>query len=190
MSSEKLFRLSGWAGIVTAVSGIIGLLVNTFLDRHVFLDTFNILPPIFGVFLFTGIYFRQREQSGLLGLIGYALTILGTLLAFAKIFSGIYVFPELGEEVFKSLFAGATVTSVAMMVTSIIGAIGFILFGFSILKAKRFPALAAWLFMIGFLPVHFGMILPWLYSSIGSVLISVAFFWFGYTLVKSPEKTS
>ena len=190
MSSEKLFRLSGWAGILAALFGIIALLFNTFLARSAFQGTFNILPPIFTIFLFMGIYFRQREQSGLLGIVGFILLFIAGLLTFGKLFSAIYIFPALNEDILQSLFEGATTTSVAIMVSSIIGALGFIVFGCSILKAKRFPALAAWLFMIGFLPIHFAFILPNIYYTIGNVMIAVANFWFGYTLVKSPEKTS
>jgi uncharacterized protein (DUF697 family) len=92
MPVKKLLRLSGTAGIISAVLDLAGALLAIavvivpaipLLSHAVLSTAANVLL----VFLLMGIYGCQIEESGTQGLAGFAISVIGLLLGLARFFS-------------------------------------------------------------------------------------------------------
>lgn len=102
-----------------------------------------------------GLYARQWEKAGLLGLIGFVLTYVGcTLSAGASIFLSVGVVPFLAARGMDSLVdpKGPLFTSSAMQLAVGLGALslllGLLLFAVATLRARVLPRWGAWLVIL------------------------------------------
>src|SRR6185436_14575651 len=109
MPTNTLYRLAGWAGLAAGVLLLIatarrgGLLPDNAL-------THAIAPPASALALFalTALYLRQRDRAGTLGLVGFAVNLVGLAGLFAVEFTTHAVFPYLDETTRTGLLAGPT----------------------------------------------------------------------------------
>ncbi|HET9144018.1 hypothetical protein [Actinophytocola sp.] len=173
MPPTTLYRLAGWAGVLTGVL----LLLND--ARRIGIVAANDLthsiapiPALLAPFVLTALYLWQRERTGVTGLLGYLLNTAGLVGAFAIEFASHYVFRFLDRETVESLLDGRTGTG--LLVVSVIYLTGIILFGLATWRAGRF---ARWLpaaYVIGFVPTALRTVLPDAVVSAGFVLGSVA----------------
>jgi hypothetical protein len=170
-------RIASWAfyasGPDTALQGSwvavhIGLLVSGLL-------------LLFGLL---GIYARQVEQVGILGMLGFAAAFIGT-----AIFVGFMILEAFLPEpvVTASDLADPTQlfgdpNAVVYLLYGLIQSIGIILLGLPTMRAGVLPRWAALLTIIGVLPAAFGLILPPAVAWIGRLILSAGLAWLGYAL--------
>jgi len=102
-----------------------------------------------------GLYARQLEKVGLLGLIGFILTFVGfTLSAGALIFLSVIIVPFLAVQGMDSLVdpKGPLFSSLAMQLTVGVSALslllGMLLFAIATLRANILPRWGAWLVIV------------------------------------------
>lgn len=181
MSSSTLYRISGWAGIL---SGLL-LLADTLLLDPLLPDYMAArIPGVWviplGLLALTGLYLWQREPSGRLGGLGYSIIAVGMVLLFGVVFANNFILPVLDGEVLQALFSGPT--RLVFLLSAIVFLIGLILFSLATFRAKIFPWGAVVLFFVGFVPVGLAALLPDNVVNIGQVGAAIGTSWLGYAL--------
>ncbi len=129
----------------------------------------------------TGLYFRQSEDGGLLGVLGFLVAFYGTVMAVGAFWANAFVAPSLASEELRFLDA-APPTALAAGFTLSYGsvALGWLLFGASTLRTGLYPRQASVLLMIG-------AALTWLSLPLSGVPFSIAVIWLGYALLTEKE---
>ena len=132
-----------------------------------------------------GLYFRQSDDGGLLGVVGFLVAFYGTVMAVGAFWADAFVAPSLAGEELRVLDA-APPTALAAGFTLSYGsvALGGLLFGASTLRTGLYTRQASVLLMIG-------AALTSLPLPLSSVPFSAAVTWLGYALLtekKAPDE--
>lgn len=209
MSSARLLRLSGLALVLALPFQIIGFALHppseavpdvlkaTYGPAHLVLLVSWVLI-LLGL---PGLYARQAERAGKLGLIGFILTMLVTVYHFYLLLYEAFATPLLAKEPATRELVGLEgplahgVATVAMIFTPLV--LVWPLFGVATLRARVLPRGAAWL-QIASLPVFIGgtilvsllvpadqvNAIPSVVSPLGLsyVLLALGYAWGGYAL--------
>ncbi len=173
MPPTVLYRLAGQAGIVTGIL----LLFNTarragVVPENAFTHQIAPIAAFLAPLVITGLYLRQRDRAGTLGLVGYLLNFLGLTGALAIEYVLHYVFPLLPKETVDSLVDGRT--GMGFLIISVVYLTGIVLFGLAMWRADLMPRLAVALYVVGFVPTALRPLLPSSVVTAGFVLGSVA----------------
>jgi hypothetical protein len=130
-----------------------------------------------------GLYFRQSEDGGLLGVVGFLVAFYGTVMAVGVFWADAFVAPSLAKEELR-LLSAAPPRALAAGFTLSYGsvALGWLLFGWSALRTGLYPQQATVLLMIG-------AVLTWLPLPLSGVPFSIAVAWMGYALFCGKEAT-
>lgn len=193
MSSSNLMRWSGLAALVGSVLLIASDLLNAALfpaepgsdliatNASWFIVQILVLLALVLIALgLVGLYARQAQETGTLGLVAYLVAFSGTLMAFGMLWGEPFLGPFLAEEAPAVLDAEPTGTVAAGVVLSVmLSALGWLLFGLASLRAQVLPRGAALLLIVG--AVLF-FVLTMLELPLWSVVQSAAVAWMGYTL--------
>jgi hypothetical protein len=179
MSEATLFTLSGYAGILSAISIFIGTFLTDLLKstKGTF---FNFLGALIGLFGVTGIYVWQSKEAGIFGLVAYGVVFIGLALVACIDFWGYFFSPSLSEDQLAEVGKSS-----AMQVTYIsfsIFLIGELLFSVSMIIAGVFPIIASLLFMVGFIGTAFRPINQ-LITFVGLTLSSIGLAWWCLALI-------
>jgi hypothetical protein len=127
-----------------------------------------------------GLYARQAQEARTLGIIAFLVAFSGTLMAFGLLWSETFLGPFLAEEAPAVLDAEPAGTVAAGAILSLmLFALGWLLFGLASLRAQVHPRGAAMLLMVG--AVLF-FVLAVLELPLWTVVHSAAVAWMGYTL--------
>jgi hypothetical protein len=133
-----------------------------------------------GVFALTGIYLRERAETGTLGLVGYAANAAGIIGAFGIEYTLRFVFRSLSAgQIDGLLHAG---TGRAFLVTSLVLALGALVFGAATLRAGLLPRTAAVLYVTGMIALSLRTTLPVPVYGVGVMVAGVGIGWLGYGL--------
>ncbi len=184
-----------WTGLSAILAGTI-FIVSDLLDLATDSDGFGnknlgegVLPTVSaiqsgltllaGLLLLVGLaglYFRQSDDGGLLGVVGFLVAFYGTVMAVGAFWADAFVAPSLAREELRFLDA-APPTALAAGFTLSYGsvALGWLLFGWSTLRTGLYPWQASVLLMIG-------AALTWLPLPLSGVPFSIAVAWMGYAL--------
>ncbi len=192
MSSSDLIR---WGGLAALVGGVLFVVAELLglptLNVESFSETattasFAIQTTTFllGVVLMllglVGLYARQSEAAGALGLIGFLVAFLGTVLVGGVMWASAFIAPALATEAPEFLDAGPPP---GLLPTFIIFAVGWLLFGIATLRGRVFPRAAAILLIVGavvtFLPLPFT-----------TLVFDVAVAWLGFVLFTGREASA
>jgi hypothetical protein len=183
MSSSELIRWSGLAAVAGGVSLAIAEVVALSFFGYDFSRTattgtyalYSVLVMITGVLLplgLVGLYVRQLEASGPLGLVGFVVAFIGTVLVAGFFWSSAFVAPILAVEAPQLL----AVSSLPGFFRSfIVFGLGWLLFGVATLRAGVYPRGAVVLLIVG--AVLIVIRLPLI-----SVVLDAAVAWMGYVL--------
>jgi hypothetical protein len=181
MPQAVLYRLAGLAGMLS------GLVLAANVARRGGAVpanplTYGIAPisSVLGLFALTGLYLRQREESGPLGLLGYALNLGGVAGTVGIEYVTSYVFPHLNSAMVESLLDGATGT--IFLLTAVVLLLGVLAFGVATWRARLFPAAAVLLYVVGFVPVALRGVLPEPTVAAGGLLAAAGTAWLSAVL--------
>lgn len=149
---------------------------------------------ILGLVGVTGIYLRQVEQAGLLGLIGYVLLGGFFLLATAFVFAETFILPPLASRApeFVDSFLGIFSGSPGEIDLGVLGAMGTVsfglympggvLFGIALFRARVLPQWAAVTLVLAALSTLLVPVLPHSVGRYAAVPFGVALVWLGSSL--------
>jgi hypothetical protein len=202
ITASNLIR---WAGLSAMIAGIFFVLVGLFhpLNIHSSVTTtqwgiVHVLATamgFFGVLGFTGIYARQAEESGWMGLAGYILLSLWLMNLSHFTFIEVFVLPPLVTqaptvvESFLGIFtksAGEINLGALSTIYDLNGFIGYmiggVLFGIATFRARVLPRWAGALLAVGALLVPFAAVLPPVHEAKVTIPGGIALVWLGYSL--------
>jgi hypothetical protein len=179
MSSSTLFRLSGLAGILC------GLVI---LTQRLIIDTvapgnpiaIGPLGPILGLLIVTGVYLRQREESGVLGGVAFVVAFISLGFVEGIDFTRRYILVQLDPLVVQALVAGPV--RLLFLACGVSFLVGVLLFGLTTFRAGIFPRAATLLYVIGFIPYSVPVLFPAEVVTLGQATGAVGIAWLGWTL--------
>lgn len=183
MSLSKVIR---WGGVSAMIGGALFVLgdllglslggnftesagTSTFVVQQVLFLLGTVLV-LFGLF---GLYTRQIEAAGILGLVGFLVAFLGTALLAGLSWTQLFVVPFLAAEA-PALLETEPVGSVLSFLTFLVG---WLVFGVSALRARVYPRAAAILLIVGAVLPLVGFILP-----ASAFVFGIAVAWLGFVL--------
>jgi hypothetical protein len=199
-------NLIHWAGLPAMAAGILYIAVQTIhpLDvlssvtttRWTITHYLSIAMDLLGLLGMAGIYARQVEKSGWLGLAGYLLFSLFWALSMAFHFAETFISPVLATEAPKFVegFLGIITKAPSEInlgalptVYNLTGFVGYVLggllFGIATLRSGILPRWAGGLLALGtVLPLLASSVVPHPYDRIFAVPVGLAVAWLGYAL--------
>jgi hypothetical protein len=146
----------------------------------------DLVTNILGLWVLAALYLRQREASGLLGALAYALKSFGLALVIGFLFTQAFVFTRLDAAQAAALLAGPA--GLAAVIGLGITTIGALLFGIASLRAGVLPLWAAVLLMVGFLVVPAGVVAPAIKTG-GEFVLSAGLAWLSLWLFRDAART-
>lgn len=192
MQSTDLIRWSGLAAVLggallivsdfltfTVLSGDITEVVTT--GAYLADGSIRVLAGVLLLLGLVGLYVRQSEAVGILGLVAFLVAFAGTALILGTWWTNAFVAPSLATDAPAFLEAGPTgVLGVAFTLSFAVAGVGWLLFGAASFKARVYPRAATVVLMVGaaltFVP------LPG-----GQVVFEVAVAWLGLVLLSQKE---
>jgi hypothetical protein len=204
MSSRTLYRLSGGTLIAASLLIVISAIVGAVLfPGHSSAPQVVTSPPwllltlitLIGSLLFViglpGMYLRQAERAGTLGIVGFILLFFGILLEGAA-FSATQVIalPYLAQVAPQSLTgnSGPVGVFLLLIISGLLHIIGAVLLGIATMRARVFPRWAGILLIVAGVTLLLTLpplpdILSSILEAISFIAFSLAFIGCGYALV-------
>ena len=201
-----------WAGLSTMITGLCFLILGmfhpvnvlssvttaTWVNVHIFATALG----FFGLFSMAGLYARQAEKTGWLGLAGFILFSAWMTLVSGFSFVEAFIFPRLAiespvyVEALLGMFAGIPseidlgVIPTLWNISGPMYILGPLLFGIATFRARVLPRWAGGLLALGALLTPIGALVPPELQPKIMVPIGLAFVWLGYALfVERREST-
>jgi hypothetical protein len=195
MRTSSLLRWGGLAalagGIVKALSELGALLlIGNQADRiaaltwqWVVLLALALVAAFLAMMGLVALYARQAEQSGSRGLFGFSLAVLGTMMHFGHVWTGLFLVPALAASVTEFLDAvGATPSGLVIegaQLALVVFAFGWLLFGLVSLQTKVVPPGPAALVMVG---ATLELVLGILDQPLSALVFAAGLAWMGFWL--------
>lgn len=185
MSSSELIRWSGLAAVAGGVSLAVAELVTLSFFGYDFSRTattgtyalYSALIMIAGLLLplgLVGLYARQSEAVGPLGLVGFVVAFIGTVLVAGFFWTSAFIAPLLAVEAPELL---AVRSLPGFFRSFIVFGLGWLLFGVATLRAGVYPRAAAVLLVVG-------AVLTVVPLPLTGVVLAAAVAWMGYALFR------
>lgn len=210
MTASTLMRLAGVSAMLAGLCFIIigmfhpenvpaSVTTATWVNVHIAATALG----FFGLFGMAGLYARQVEKSGWLGLAGFLLLSVWFVLISGFSFVEAFILPHLAAESpafvesLLGMFTGIPSTvdlGILPMLWNISGPMyifGPLLFGIATFRARVLPRWAGGLLAIGAILIPVGaMVPPDLQPKIAMIPVGLAFAWLGYALVAERREKS
>jgi hypothetical protein len=175
MKTSDLYR---WSGIIGIVAGVLNVIVELLPEQIGF--PLDLLVNTLGLWVLIALYLRQREASGVFGLIAYAIQSFGMALVVGFLFTQAFVLSEFDTAQREAVLAGPT--GLAAVIALAIVTLGAVLFGIASVRARVFPRWAALLLMAGFIIVPIGAAASPIVKTIGELVLSAGLIGLSYIL--------
>ena len=201
LTAANLIR---WSGLAAMVAGIIfagiqpihppDVLASVNTNLWAILTSLKTLMSIFGLLGIAGLYARQVEETGWLGLAGYLLLSLFYALTAPYTFVEAVILPlwasttPIFVEGFLGLFNGhagpmnLAVLAALYSLSGIVYIFGGLLFGFATFRAGILPRWPAGLLAVGAALSPAAALLPQEHKALVAAPVGVALAWLGYAL--------
>lgn len=201
ISAPLLLR---WSGLAAIAGGLIfagiqpihppDVLASVTTDLWAVIISLKLAMCLFFLVGFTGLYLRQVEAAGWLGLAGFVLLTLSWFLQAGFVFAELFVLPVLAEAApgFIDSFlgtvsgtAGEMDIGAAVPVYGIVGLcylVGGVLFGIATVRAKVLPRWPAILLAAAAIVTPAAALLPHALQRYAAVPMGLAMIWLGYSL--------
>lgn len=201
MLTSKFVR---WSGLVLLLAGVL-VAIPTLLHPDEIADpsvmqsaswvpvhTAFIVGVVLSIFGLIGLYLRQLEKGGWLGTIGFALTIVGSILTVVILTIDAYIVPIMAADAEAQalldpngpLFTGPL--GLEFMLAALTFALGAAALGIAVIRAGILPRGAGGLLLIGGPIMGFSGLLPHPIFLVGGVLLGASFVWLGYAIWVDP----
>lgn len=210
MTTSTLMRL---AGLSAMVAGLCFIVVGTFHPVNVLssvttatwanVHIFAVVMGFFGLFGMAGLYARQAEKSGWLGLAGFVMFSLWLALVMGFSFVEAFILPRLATELPKfvegvlGMFTGSAseinlgILPILWTISGPLYIVGPMLFGIATFRAGILPRWAGGLLAFGSLLTPIAALVPPEYEPKVMIPVGLAMAWLGYALFSERrEKTS
>jgi hypothetical protein len=201
ITASHLFRLAGLAAVVAGLSfAVVGVfhpanvIASVTTPRWAIVHVFALAMSFFGMFGMTGLYARQVEESGWLGLIGYLMLTTWLAIVMGFTFVESFILPTMATmfPVFVEGFVGmftntASTVDLGLLPTmwAISGPLyllGGVIFGIATFRAGIFPRWAGILLAVGTAAGPAAILFPPDFVGLVAVPVGVALAWLGYAL--------
>lgn len=188
MSSTSLYRLSGICLLIGSLLVTLGVIPIFFIgddSTSTIAATGALLRVLGGMLIVVGLpgmYSRQAQRAGLLGLIGFLLTLFYILiLGVAGDTINAFVVPFIASAA-PSLLKGSLPSGLEtfFFVGGLLGLVGGILLGIATLRTSVLPRWAGLPLIVGAVLSFIGNFLPPVVSTIGIVLFLIGLAWLGF----------
>jgi hypothetical protein len=201
MSGQDLVRWSGLACIIGGVAIAAFVLVHPW-DQLVGADiartarwrlahTLHFVGALFALAGIVGIYAQARDRLSTLGTVGFVLSFCGNAMFLGTGMITAFIWPMLAVhapatvELDGAIFH-APISATAFLLTAVVMTIGYVLFGFALLRTKVYPGVAVVVLVIGAIlgmfPPNPATPFPWAGLVLGGVSYGVAMVWLGTIL--------
>ena len=163
-------------------------LVDLVLDENwVSVNMLGLIAAVLVPLCLVGLYARQVEKIGILGLLGFLLASFGSILFASLQFEETIAWPVLAIQAPALLdVQGPLISNQAFstiyLIMGLLYIVGFILFGIATMRAGVLTRWGALLLIISAPLFGAGLFVPVFVRTIGAVLYAVGFAWLGYTL--------
>lgn len=193
-----------WAGLAAMVAGILYVLVGMFhplnvpssvtTTRWVIVHIFAIAMSFFGLLGIAGLYARQAEKSGWLGLAGFVMLSLWLALVMGFSFVEAFILPLMTTEAprfvdgFMGMFTGFAnginlgVLPTLWTLSGPLYILGGLLFGIATFRAGILPRWAGGLLAVGAVLAPVAALFPPELEAKVAVPVGLALAWLGYAL--------
>ena len=206
MSGSNVMR---WAGLSAVVAGVL-LAVTQMIHPErdpssvttsswAITHSLEVGMAVFTLLGISGLYARQVEKAGLLGLVGFLMWFVA-LAVFANLaFFEAFILPLLATEApqfiagFLAIFTGGSLGALLpiLVLSGLLYSVGVLLFGIATLRAGILPRWAAIVLIIGVVLGLLAILLGEVVGRIGSVALGLGLAWLGYALwSEQREKAS
>ena len=200
MSTAKLIRWSGLmsilAGVLYALAALLhpagedvtAILSSTWVPAH----ALGGISAVFMLLGLVGLYARQAEKAGWLGLIGFVLAFIGSALLGAEEFQAAGLMPFVAAKAPNLIDEAATLAGpllVFLLVFLASFVLGFILFGIAAMRVGVLPRWSGLLLIIGVV-LSFGDMLSHVIGIIAAVVFGLGLAWMGYALWSGKAETT
>lgn len=201
ITARKLIR---WSGLSAMAAGIIfaaiqpihppDVLASVTTSAWAIIMPIKLAMCILFLLGITGLYSRQVEEAGWLGLIGYLMLGLSWTLQTAFIFTEAFILPVLATTTPKFVesvlgivngFPGEMNIGAIPAVYGVVGImylLGGLLFGIATFRARILPRWAASLLAVASLVTPLAALLPHAIQRFAAVPVGLALAWMGYAL--------
>jgi hypothetical protein len=200
-TAENLIR---WAGVSAMLAAVMYILVGLFhpleslstvtTAQWAIVHALAVAMSFFGVLGVTGLYARQVEASGWLGLAGFLLLSLWLVLLVPFTFAEVLILPSLATEApeFVESFLGLfnrqpgemDLGAIKMLwdLDGIVYILGGVAFGIATFRAGILPRIPAGLLAAGAALSPVGALLPLEFKALVAVPVGIALLWLGYAV--------
>jgi hypothetical protein len=188
VSSSNLIRLSGLAAIVAGALLLVGALlsratesenmsVSATTPSYAFSSLLYLIGAVLLLLGLVGLYVRQSEAAGILGLVAFLVAFFGTALALGATWAELFVAPSLAVEAPRVLDAEPTgMLALGFTLTFFVFLpLGWLLFGVASYRARIYPRVATILLMVG-------AVIAALPIPLTEIVLYVGVAWLGFTL--------
>ncbi|MDB5541486.1 MAG: hypothetical protein JWQ89_3213 [Devosia sp.] len=200
--------LSRWSGLAAIVAGICYVLVGLFHPLNLlasvttptwaFVHVLACTMAFLGLLGLVGIYTRQVEETGWLGLIGFAMLSLWFALVLCFSFIETLLLPILATEAprvvdgLMAMFTGPPGIDLGMLptlwlISGPLYILGGLIFGIATFRAGVLPRWAGALLAVGTALAPVAALLPFEYQSKVTIPVGLALIWLGYALWSTPR---
>lgn len=205
-------NLIRWSGLAAMAAGIIftgiqpihppDVLASVTTDAWAMIISLKWVMTLLFLIGITGIYARQVDQAGGLGLIGYLMLILTWWLQSAYVFTELFILPVMATATpgFVDSFLGVVNGSPGTMnigalpavygLLGILYMLGGVLFGIATFRTGILPRRAALLLAVGAAVTPFAALLPHALQRFAAAPVGLAIAWLGFALLTERETTA
>lgn len=161
MPYRGLLKLGGVSAVLSALFGVISLVLYLVvvggdrLSEAATSATFflpsgaQLLAMLLLAVGLVALYARQAEAFGALGLVGFFVALVGTVMVAGALWSQVFVVPRLAETAPEVVDSGTGSVLAGFLLSFLLFGLGWVVFGAATLRARVFPRWAVVLLIIG-----------------------------------------